>query len=123
MTDILPEALYIASAFLFVLSLKLMAEVKTSRWGNLSAVGGMALAVIATLDAFQVGRVDLLIGGVVIGAVLGAPIGLRVATTAIPQRTAMSHAFGSLAVALVGVAEYYNGVPNLDPFSLSVLST
>jgi proton-translocating NAD(P)+ transhydrogenase subunit beta len=123
MTDILPEALYIFSAFLFVLSLKLMAEVKTSRWGNLSAVGGMALAVIATLDAFQVGRVDLLIGGVVIGAVLGAPIGLRVATTAIPQRTAMSHAFGSLAVALVGVAEYYNGVPNLDPFSLSVLST
>ena len=123
MTDVVPEALYIASAFLFVISLKLMAEVKTSRWGNFCAVGGMALAVIATLDAFQVGRVDLLIGGVVIGAVLGAPIGLRVATTAIPQRTAMSHAFGSLAVALVGVAEYYNGVPNLDIFSSSVLST
>jgi NAD(P) transhydrogenase subunit beta len=123
MSDVVVESLYIVSAFLFVLSLKLMAEVKTSRCGNLSAVGGMALAVIATLDAFQVGRVDLLIGGVIIGAVLGATIGLRVATTAIPQRTAMSHAFGSLAVALVGVAEYYNGAPNIDPFSLSVLST
>jgi NAD(P) transhydrogenase subunit beta len=33
----------------------------------------------------------------------------------------MSHAFGSLAVALVGMAEYYNRVPNLDAFTMSVL--
>ena len=122
MSDILPESLYIVSALLFILSLKFMSEVKTSRWGNFSGVGGMVLAVIATLIAFNVGRVDLLIGGVVIGAVLGAPIGLRVPTTAIPQRTAMSHAFGSLAVALVGAAEYYNGASSSDPFGLSVLS-
>ena len=123
MSDILPEYLYIGSALLFVLSLKFMAEVRTSRWGNFCGVGGMTLAVIATLDAFHVGQIDLLIGGVVIGAVLGAPIGLKVPMTAVPQRTAMSHAFGSLAVALVGAAEYYTYIPNIDTFSLSVLST
>lgn len=123
MTDVVVEYLYIASALLFILSLKFMAEVRTSRWGNICGVGGMAIAVVATLDAFQVGRVDLLIGGVVIGAVLGAPIGLGVPMTAVPQRTAMSHAFGSLAVALVGAAEYYNGTSSIDIFSLSVLST
>ena len=57
-----------------------------------------------------------------IGAVVGAPIGLRVAMTAVPQRTAMSHAFGSLAVALVGAAEYYRDLPGIDPFTMSVLS-
>lgn len=123
MSDILPEYLYIVSALLFVLSLKFMADVRTSRWGNFSAVAGMALAVVATLDAYNVGRVDLLVGGVVVGAVLGTPIGLRVPMTAVPQRTAMSHAFGSLAVALVGVAEYYGATSTIDTFSLSVLST
>lgn len=122
MTDMLTAYLYITSAVLFALSLKFMSQVRTSRLGNFCAIIGMALAVVGTLQAFQVGRVDLLIGGVIIGAVLGAPIGLKVAMTAVPQRTAMSHAFGSLAVALVGAAEYYQGAPNIDTFSLSVLS-
>ena len=116
------DYLYVASAVLFTLSLKFMSEVRTSRFGNWSAVGGMGLAIIATLIAYQTRNIDLLVGAVAIGAVVGAPIGLKVAMTAVPQRTAMSHAFGSLAVALVGAAEYYNGAPNIDPFTLSVLS-
>jgi proton-translocating NAD(P)+ transhydrogenase subunit beta len=122
MNDLIVAYVYIASAVLFALSLKLMSEVRTSRLGNYCAVAGMALAVGGTLSAYQVGRVDLLIGGVIIGTVLGAPIGLKVAMTAVPQRTAMSHAFGSLAVALVGAAEYYQGAPSIDVFSMSVLS-
>lgn len=122
MSELITAYVYIAAAVLFALSLKLMSEVRTSRLGNFCAVAGMALAVLGTLNAYSVGRVDLLIGGVIVGTVLGAPIGLKVAMTAVPQRTAMSHAFGSLAVALVGAAEYYQGAPNIDPFSMSVLS-
>jgi proton-translocating NAD(P)+ transhydrogenase subunit beta len=121
-TDVLVDYLYVASAVLFILSLKLMSDVRTSRFGNFSAVAGMAVAIGATLLAYTVHRADLLVGAVVIGAVVGTPIGLKVAMTAVPQRTAMSHAFGSLAVALVGAGEYYGGVPNLDAFTLSVLS-
>ncbi len=122
MSDLLTESLYVVSVVLFALSLKFMSAPRTSRLGNFCGVAGMAVAIIATLIAFQVHQVDLLIGAVIIGAVVGAPIGLRVAMTAVPQRTAMSHAFGSLAVALVGAAEYYQEVPNIDPVSLSVLS-
>ena len=82
----------------------------------------MAVAIGATLLAYQSQNVDLLAGAVVIGVVVGSPIGLKVAMTAVPQRTAMSHAFGSLAVALVGAAEYYRGAPAIDPATLSVLS-
>jgi H+-translocating NAD(P) transhydrogenase subunit beta len=122
MTDVLVDSLYVASALLFVLSLKFMSEVRTSRIGNLSGVAGMALAIGATLLAYQSQNTSLLIGAVVIGAVVGSPIGLKVAMTAVPQRTAMSHAFGSLAVALVGAAEYYRSAPAIDPVTLSVLS-
>jgi proton-translocating NAD(P)+ transhydrogenase subunit beta len=114
--------LYIIAIVLFALSLRWMSEVKTSRRGNWSAATGMTVAIIATLLAFQIQRVDLLITAVLLGVIVGSPIALKVPMTAVPQRTAMSHAFGSLAVALVGAAEYFEGAPNVDPFTMSVLS-
>ncbi len=42
---------------------------------------------------------------VVIGTIIGVPLS-RVALTAVPQRTALSHAFGGLAAGLVGTAKY-----------------
>jgi NAD(P) transhydrogenase subunit beta len=122
MTDVLVDSLYVFSAILFVLSLKFMAEVRTSRAGNFCGVAGMAVAIGATLLAYQTQNTELLVGAVVIGSVVGTPIGLKVAMTAVPQRTAMSHAFGSLAVALVGAAEYYRSAPAIDGVTLSVLS-
>jgi NAD(P) transhydrogenase subunit beta len=116
------EYLYVFAIILFVLALRWMSEVKTSRYGNWSAAAGMTIAIIATLIAFQIQRTDLLLVGFVLGAVIGTPIGLKVSMTAVPQRTAMSHAFGSLAVALVGTAEYYQMAPAVDPFTMSVLS-
>jgi NAD(P) transhydrogenase subunit beta len=115
------EDLYILSIVFFILALKWMSEVKTSRYGNLAAVVGMTIAVIATLAAYQIQRIDLVVIAVLVGFVVGAPIGLKVPMTAVPQRTAMSQAFGSMAVALVGVAEYYNRVPGIDIFTMSVL--
>jgi NAD(P) transhydrogenase subunit beta len=122
MTDVLVDSLYVVSAMLFVLSLKFMSDVRTSRAGNFCGVAGMVVAIGATLLAYQTQNTELLIGAVIIGAVIGSPIGLKVAMTAVPQRTAMSHAFGSLAVALVGAAEYYRSAPAIDAFTLSVLS-
>jgi NAD(P) transhydrogenase subunit beta len=121
MTPIFVEGLYIIAIALFALSLKWMSEVRTSRFANWAAMTGMAIAIAGTLFAYQIQRIDLLIGAILIGTVIGSPIGLKVSMTAVPQRTAVSQAFGSLAVALVGVAEYYNRVPNLDIFTMSVL--
>ena len=121
MNDVLVSYLYVVSVILFILSLRWMSEVKTAERGNWSAAFGLAIAVIGTLLAFYIQRVDLLVAGFVVGAVIGSPIALRLPMTAVPQRTAMSHAFGSMAVALIGASEYYNHAPNLDVFTLSVL--
>jgi len=122
MTELPAEYLYVLSIVLFILSLRWMSEVKTSRLGNWSATAGMAIAILSTLAAFQIQRTDLLVGAALVGTVLGTPIALKVPMTAVPQRTAMSHAFGSLAVALVGTAEYYQDLPSINLFTVSVLS-
>ena len=53
--------------------------------------------------------------------VVGVPLS-RVPLTAVPQRTALSHAFGGLAAGLVGTAKYYlwlgEGPENLTPFRM-----
>ena len=82
----------------------------------------MVTAIGATMIAYEIHRTDLLVIAVVIGVIVGSPIALRVPMTAVPQRTAMSHAFGSLAVALVGTSEFYQRAPNINPFTVAVLS-
>src|SRR5579872_2635485 len=121
MNDVLVSYLYVVSVVFFILSLRWMSEVKTSQRGNWSGATGLVLAIVGTLIAYQIHRVDLLVAGFAIGVVVGSPIALRLPMTAVPQRTAMSHAFGSLAVALIGASEYYNEAPNVNTFTLSIL--
>ena len=120
------QFLYIAAAVLFVLSIKWMSEARTSRRGNRAGALGMGLAIVATLMAFDVPRADLLVVAAVLGVFIGVPIALRLPMTAVPERTAASHAFGSLAVALVGTAHYYELHHSLggdiDAFTMTVLS-
>jgi H+-translocating NAD(P) transhydrogenase subunit beta len=54
----------------------------------------------------------------IIGAAIGVPLGM-VKMTAVPQRTALSHAFGAMSAALIGIAEYFVGTPNLSKFEMA----
>lgn len=117
----LAEYVYTASAVLFILSLKWMSEVKTSRLGNLAGAFGMILAVAATLLAVHLERYDLVVLAVIIGAIIGVPMALKMPMTAVPQRTAISHAFGALAAALVGTAKFYKMSPVIDTFTMSII--
>jgi NAD(P) transhydrogenase subunit beta len=55
-----------------------------------------------------------------IGTAVGIPIAYIMPMTAVPQRTAMSHACGALAAALVGTAEFYRD-PNQPKYILVAL--
>ena len=118
MNGTLAQYLYVLAIVLFILSLRWMSEVKTSRRGNWAAAVGMVIAIIATMLVLQAERYDLLIAAFAVGAIIGAPIALKLPMAAVSQRTAMSHAFGYLAVALMGVADYLQRAPNIDTFSV-----
>src|SRR5882762_56848 len=109
MTEILIQLAYLFAAFLFITALRALGRPDSARRGMQLAAFGMAVAIIATL--FQAGIVsyEWIAVGAAVGAVAGYPLGMWVPMTAMPQRIALSHAFGALAATLVGVGEYLIG--------------
>ena len=69
------------------------------------AAAGMAAAVIGTLFHPDIHNYIYIAIGLILGSSIGIPMAM-VPMTAMPQRTALSHAFGALAASMVGVAEY-----------------
>src|ERR1700735_1684863 len=115
------EIIYLIATALFILSLKWMSSPTTARHGVWAGELGMLLAVGGTL--LRRGSVDYKVIAIarVLGTIIGVPLG-RVHMTAVPQRTALSHAFGALCVTLVGTAEFYLRAPNVPRFMMAVLS-
>src|SRR6202008_2985382 len=115
------EATYLIATALFILSLKWLSSPTTARRGVLAGEIGMLLAIIGTLLNREIVDYKWIAIALVLGSIIGVPLG-RVAMTAVPQRTALSHAFGALCVTLVGTAEFYLRAPAVPKFMMSVLS-
>src|SRR5215467_2415707 len=110
----LVQYIYIVSAALFILSLKWMNHPASSRRGVFAGEIGMLLAITGTFLAFDVHNWTWIVAAVLIGIAVGVPIAYIMPMTAVPQRTALSHACGALAAALVGTAEFYQRQPHAD---------
>src|ERR1700689_3082538 len=115
------EIIYLIASALFILSLKWMSSPATARHGVLAGEIGRVLAIGGTLLHHGIVDYKWVIIALVLGSGIGIPLGM-VQMTAVPQRTALSHAFGALCVTLVGTAEFYLRTPNVPPFVMSVLS-
>ncbi len=109
--NILP-ALYILAAIGFILAIKWMSSPETARRGVYAGEIGMLLAVVGTLLRFDVVSYQWIFIAFFIGSAIGIPLAYLMPMTAVPQRTALSHAFGALASALIGTAEYYRETPH-----------
>src|SRR2546427_568746 len=117
----LVQVAYIFATALFILALKWLAAPATARRGVLAGEVGMLLAVVGTLLHHEIVSYQWILVGFVLGSAIGAPMALYMPMTAVPQRTALSHAFGALAAALVGTAEYYLHTPQLSRFTMVAL--
>ncbi len=104
--------IYILAAALFILSLKWMNTPRTARRGVFAGEIGMLLAIIGTLLRHEVVDYKLIVLAFLVGSAAGVPLAYLMPMTAVPQRTALSHAFGALAAALVGTAEFYRETPH-----------
>jgi H+-translocating NAD(P) transhydrogenase subunit beta len=114
------ELTYLAAAALFILSLKLMSAPTTARHGVWAGEVGMVLAIAGTLLNHGIVDYKWIAIALVLGTIIGVPLGM-VHMTAVPQRTALSHAFGALCVTLVGTSEFYLRGTDVSRFTLSVL--
>src|SRR6267142_3510421 len=99
------EATYLLASILFVMGLKSLSHPDSASRGMIMAAAGMAAAVVGTLFHHDIVSYQWILIGLVVGSSIGIPMAM-VPMTAMPQRTALSHAFGALAASLVGIAEY-----------------
>ena len=106
MIDTISQLAYLTAGALFIVALNWMNAPATARKGVYAGVAGTAIAVLVTWAEPTVVHHRWLILATIAGFAVGIPLS-RVPLTAVPQRTALSHAFGGAAAGLVGTAEYY----------------
>ncbi len=121
MTTYFIELTYLAASILFILGLKGLSHPETARRGMHLAEFGMLMAIIGTLLHREIVSYEWIITGLFIGSAIGAGISIWVPMTAMPQRTALSHAFGAFAAALVGIAEYHQHGAGLGEFKIGAI--
>jgi NAD(P) transhydrogenase subunit beta len=123
-TRALVQLAYLVATALFVFALHWMNDPKTARRGVQAGVVAMLIAVLATWAQPEVVHHLWIVVAIGLGFAVGVPLS-RVPLTAVPQRTALSHAFGGLAAGLVGTAKYYlwlhEGPENLTAFRMTAI--
>ena len=107
MRETFTQVTYLIASILFILGLRSLTKPDTARRGMHYAAIGMLLAIVGTLVQHEIVRYDWIAGGLIVGTIIGIPLGTQVPMTAMPQRIAISHMFGALAATLVGIAEYW----------------
>jgi H+-translocating NAD(P) transhydrogenase subunit beta len=108
------ELSYLLASISFILGLKGMSHPETAKRGMHLAEFGMLMAIIGTLMHHEIVTYTWILAGLAVGSVVGLAMGVWVPMTAMPQRTALSHAFGAFAAALVGISEFYREGGHLE---------
>ena len=115
MRDIFIQGSYLAASVLFILGLRMLTRPDKARRGMQLAAIGMVCAIVGTLLNHTIVDYRWIVGGIVLGVIIGYPMGTRVPMTAMPQRIALSLTLSALAATLVGIAEYYTRMANGTP--------
>ena len=108
MRELFLQGTYLVACVLFILGLKSLTKPDRAQRGMQQAAVGMLLAIVGTLLHQDIITWQWIIIGLVVGSIIGYPLGMFVPMTAMPQRIAFSHMFGALASTLVGVAKYHH---------------
>ncbi|HVO91952.1 MAG TPA: NAD(P)(+) transhydrogenase (Re/Si-specific) subunit beta [Terriglobales bacterium] len=121
MTPAFIELAYLAASLLFILGLRGLRAPQSARRGMVLAEIGMLIAIGATLLHQHLVSYQWIIAGVVIGSAIGTAMAVLIPMTKMPERIALSHSFGGLAAALVGISEYYRHSGVLGPGKMAAL--
>jgi NAD(P) transhydrogenase subunit beta len=98
---------YIIAALLFILSLAGLSKQETAKRGNIFGVIGMIIALVATIAIANLDAIVYIMVAMVIGALIGARLALKVEMTGMPELVAALHSFVGLAAVLVGYNSFF----------------
>ncbi len=115
------DIVYLVSAVLFIVGIKMLSSPRTAARGNYLSALAMALTVGVTLLGGEIAGFTWIVAGVAVGATVGIAAALTVKMTAIPQLVALFNGLGGAASALVAVSEYFRRFDALNPFLMVVI--
>ncbi len=98
---------YLVSAIMFILGLRMLSSPKTAIRGNQVAAIGMLAAILSTLVHKDIVSYTTIIIGLILGGTIGSIMAFTAKMTAMPQMVAILNGFGGGASALVALAELY----------------
>jgi len=101
-TELLSNAAYLVAGVLFILALRGLSSQETARRGNSYGITGMLIAIGATLSLTGAATSPWVAVAMLVAAVIGTTMALRVGMTAMPEMVALLHSFVGLAAVLVG---------------------
>ena len=90
MRELFIQVSYLAASVLFILGLRSLTRPDKARRGMQQAAVGMLLAIAGTLLNHEIVDYRWIAGGLVLGTLIGYPLGMWVPMTAMPQRIALS---------------------------------
>ena len=94
---------YIVAAVLFITGIKMLGKEVTAQKGNFISAIGMFLAIIVT--AIEVVNPLIVLAGILLGALIGSIIAIKVKMTSIPEMVALFNGFGGLATFFIVVRD------------------
>jgi NAD(P) transhydrogenase subunit beta len=112
---------YLIASVCFILALQGLSSPTHARRGNAIGAFGMLVAVVGTLILAGIIDYKWIAAGLIIGSLIGAAMSIWIPMTKMPERIALSHCFGGLAAALVGVVEYHHRGAAIDRFTMGAL--
>jgi NAD(P) transhydrogenase subunit beta len=112
---------YLIASVCFILALQALSSPKHARMGNAIGALGMLVAVVGTLLHKEILTFQWIGIGLILGSVIGGAMSIWIPMTKMPERIALSHAFGGLAAALVGVSEYHHLGTSIPRFIMGAL--
>jgi len=98
-------ASYIGATVLFILALGGLSKQETARRGNFYGIAGMSIALVVTICTITA-NFEILVGGLILGAVIGIVLAKRVKMTEMPELVAILHSLVGLAAVLIGFANF-----------------
>ena len=99
---------YLISASFFIFGLKMLGHPRTAPRGNQMGAIGMLVAVVTVLlETELISSPVLIVSGIIIGAVIGSWLAIRVEMTGMPELVALFNGFGGAASALVALSELW----------------
>jgi H+-translocating NAD(P) transhydrogenase subunit beta len=113
---------YLIASACFILTLQGLSSPKYARRGNLLGALGMLIAVVGTLLHHDIITYKWIVPGLIVGSLIGASMAIWIPMTKMPERIALSHCFGGLAAALVGLAEYDHLGSHISRFVMGALA-